>query len=699
MKLKPYYKLSDFPDHKGLGKNWMATCPVCGKKHLSISKDSGLFHCFSPDCDFNGQLDEFKPYAYQHNALGVRNCDTDVNLNVISKKKSCLEGTTAKRSITGCTVGAAGNNGQGNSCLEGSTLSDLDCDFLPEDYISLEPSIIKQLKPIEPGSPVAQYLESIHIPLAVAQQAGCMSATRTFSNVQRPCLCYVNRLYGNIINVKYRAVNAKQFTQDAKKAKDAPSAPFNIECLNPLKVYGSEFMVNGDCPDETSIKHIPLTINSQASINYKSSTINQLIITEGEKDCLTVLAAGYEQVISIPNGAGNKPETCFAPFMSWLQQVKRVIICGDQDKAGRVMKRNLKAFFEQMQIRVAIATMSSGCKDIADVNINFGLDEVRRVIDSAPFPTNSDIIRVGSIRQHVKDYLMGQYDHGYSVGYGEYTDQHFWLTDEGGLIIVTGRPNSGKTDWLRCTLAKLMVTGRGCCFLSFEEPKKEKHIGHILEVMLGTRQTRCYDEAQMDNVIDWLDRLMVDLDMRLSAPTTRNIIRYADDIRRDGFDMRFLIIDPYLFVDMGSSKENETKLIKDMLTTLQTWGRNNNIWVCMVAHPRMLNNGPEGEFEEIDPYKVSGSAHWANLADFLISVKRIFPGGENNDDGSKNPSYTKVSVLKVRDQDLCHTGNIYYMRHASGRYFERPSEEVCKQEILQYQGIRVDRQTPWCPLE
>lgn len=695
MKLKPYYKLSDFSDHKGNGKNWIATCPVCEKKHLSISKATGLFHCFSPGCDFNGQLDEFKPYPYQHNALGVRNCDTDVNLNVLNKDKSkdgssskrCLEGTTAKRSgLRACSREATAEQPVGNalgvdskkgSCLEGSTSYDLESDFLPEDYESLEPSVIRQLKPIEPGSPVAQYLESIHIPLEVAQAAGCMSATRTFSDVQRPCLCYVNRLYGNIINVKYRAVNAKQFTQDAQKAKDAPSAPFNIECLNPLQNDDDNPSTSsGQAPDE-----------------------NCLVITEGEKDCLTVLATGRKKVISIPNGAGNKPETCFAPFMGWLQQVKRVIICGDQDKAGRVMKRNLKAFFEQMQIRVAIATMSSGCKDIADVNISFGLDEVRRVIDSAPFPANSDIIHVGSIRRNVKDYLLGQYDHGYSVGYGEYTDQHFWLTDEGGLIIVTGRPNSGKTDWLRCTLAKLMVTGRGCCFLSFEEPKKEKHIGHILEVMLGTRQTRCYDEAQMDSVIDWLDRLMVDLDMRLSAPTTRNIIRYADDIRRDGFDMRFMVIDPYLFVDMGSSKENETKLIKDMLTTLQTWGRNNNIWVCMVAHPRMLNNGPEGEFEEIDPYKVSGSAHWANLADFLISVKRIFPSGENNDDGSKNPSYTKVSVLKVRDQDLCHTGNIYYMRHASGRYFERPSEEACKQEIQQYQGIRVDRQTPWCPLE
>lgn len=654
MKLKPYYRLSDFPDRKGLGKNWMATCPLCDKKHLSISKENGLFHCFSPDCDFNGQLDDFKPYPYQQNALGVRNCDTDVNLSVLKVKGSGLK--------------VNGSHPDSNSINHKPSTINLEDDFLPEDYESLEPSVIKQLKPLDSDTAVVKYLEHIHIPLEVAQAAGCMATTRTFNNIPRPCLCYVNRLYGNIINVKYRAVDAKLFTQDAQKAKDAPSAPFNIECLNPLGYDNDTLRYDDD---------------------------NCLVITEGEKDCLTVLATGRKRVISIPNGAGNKPETCFAPFISWLKQVRSVIICGDMDKAGRVMKRNLKAFFAELRIPVVIATMSSGCKDISEVNQNFGLEEVRRVLSSAEFPQNPDIIRISNIRSATKDFMNNIYDHGFSIGYGKLTDKHLLLTDEGGLIIITGRPNSGKTDWLRCTLTRLLVTGRGCCFLSFEEPKKEKHIGHIIEVLMGTRQLKCYTDEQQERILDYLEPILCDLDMRQSPPTTKNIISHADELLRDGFPMKFLIIDPYLFVDMGSSKENETKLIKDMLTKLQTWGRNKNVWVCMVAHPRMLNSTAEGEFEEIDPYKVSGSAHWANLADFLISVKRIFPAGENNDEGSANPSFTKVSVLKVRDQDLCHTGNIYYMRHPSGRYCERESDTVCKQEIAQYDGIRCEQQRPW----
>lgn len=44
--MKPFYYLSDFPERKNAGQNFVAECPKCGKKHLSISKKTGAFHCF-----------------------------------------------------------------------------------------------------------------------------------------------------------------------------------------------------------------------------------------------------------------------------------------------------------------------------------------------------------------------------------------------------------------------------------------------------------------------------------------------------------------------------------------------------------------------------------------------------------------------------------------------------------------------------
>lgn len=644
--LKPYYRLSDFDDRKGRkeSRNWTATCPKCGKTHLSISKNSGLFNCFTPGCSFSGMLEDYRPLDKQHNSLG--------ELIVQPAKRT---GIKEKRS---------------SAVSQPPTLQTMQetADFLPEDYADLKPSVIKQLRPIADDKEVLAYLGRIGIPQQVAEQAGCMAATRTFNEKQCHCLAYVNRVMGKVINVKYRATDGKMFTQDAQESKDAPSAPYNIDCLNPL---GNE--------DE----------------NEDEKT---LVITEGEKDCLTLMAAGYKHVISIPNGAGNKPETCFAPFLHWLADVGRVVICGDEDRAGRVLKRNLKVFFEQMGIRVAIARMSVGCKDISDVNLAFGSDEVRRIIGAAEFPALPDIVRIGHRREQLKAVMRGEYDHGYSIGYGPVTDRHLWLTGEGGLMIVTGRPNSGKTDWLRCTSAMLMArTHRGCCFLSFEEPNKEKQVRRFVQIMMATCRTEFIPDDVQDRLLDFLDTRMVNMDMVSMDATPANILHVADQIRREGFAMSFLIIDPYLYVDMGSVRDNETRLIKDMLTTFQAWGRRNGIWVVMVAHPRMLQRNDSGEFEQITEYSIAGSAHWANTADFIISVKREFPFGKDcqtDADGQPVPlrSYTEVNVIKVRDQELCTPGKVFYLRQPNGRYDERPSAEACVSELEGAATGRHDRE-------
>ena len=161
-------------------------------------------------------------------------------------------------------------------------------------------------------------------------------------------------------------------------------------------------------------------------------------------------------------------------------------------------------------------------------------------------------------------------------------------------------------------------------------------------------------------------------------------------MRQHAMPVRFLCIDPYLFIVSDEPKANETQQIKGILTQLQKWGRRHHVWVCIVAHPRKLvKDGTTGEYEEIDEYTIAGSAHWANLADFLLSVKRVFPDGMGHrDNGSGNPSYTQVSMLKVRDQELCSTGRIYYLRQPCGRYDERGSEDECIRDLQSGQGAR-----------
>lgn len=642
--MKPYYSLSDFPDRKSAGKNFLAECPKCGTKHLSISKAKGLYHCFYAGCDFNGILTDY----------GTS------NKPMFSDRDT---GTTPRTG--GCYSARHSNKGSGSRDNNDKTAGG-EVPMLPSDYKPLTVEIMTKIKPItdspdstDPDQLAARHYlndQGISLSTAISAHIGCLrhycvtkngdGKSEQASNVF-PCIAYVNYVNGRPVNAKYRScspspsvkaeetkptVYSKFWSQDSPTT---PCAPYNIECINPLLV--------------------------------EEESIPRLIITEGGKDALVLIEAGYHYVISVPSGAASDLAKCFEAFTSWLDQVVNIVICGDTDRPGRTLVKHLADYFDD---RCLFTTLPGDCKDIGDVMAHYGTEVVRNVIDGACAHHTTDIITVAERKEEVIRVLHGEYDHGYSVGYGPLTDHIFHPTDIGGLMIVTGMPNSGKTDFLNDLTCRIMQqTNRFVCYLSFEIPDKNKHIAHLVSLMLGKANTTAYTDEQLMPYIDFLNAHMIHLDMHEVPPTPENILNRADRVRR-AQPLKYLIVDPYLFVEaQGSNSETETQSIKSMLTKFQTWGRVNHIWVIIVAHPRALKNvNGRNELESINMYTISGSANWANLADFILTVSRF---------SDPDRAFTRIDMLKVRDQELCQTGTVYYTRRPCGRYDEHESEEEC----------------------
>lgn len=644
--MKPYYSLSDFPDRKSAGKNFLAECPKCGTKHLSISKAKGLYHCFYAGCDFNGILTDY----CTSNKPMFPDRDTD---------------TTPR---TGGRYSAHHSN-KGSRSRDNSDKTAIgEVPMLPSDYKPLTVEVMTKIKPItdspdsaDPDQLAARHYlndQGISLSTAITAHIGCLrhycitksgdGKSEQASNVF-PCIAYVNYVNGQPVNAKYRSCSpspsvkaeetkptmySKFWSQDSPTT---PCAPYNIECINPLLV--------------------------------EEETIPRIIITEGEKDVLVLLEAGYPYVISVPSGAASDLAKCFEAFVSWLDQAENIVICGDTDRPGRTLVKHLADYFDD---RCLFTTLPGDCKDIGDVMAHYGTEVVRNVIDGACARHTTDIITVAERKEEVIRVLHGEYDHGYSVGYGPLTDHIFHPTDIGGLMIVTGMPNSGKTDFLNDLTCRIMQqTDRFVCYLSFEIPDKNKHIAHLVSLMLGKANTTAYTDEQLMPYIDFLNAHMIHLDMHEVPPTPENILNRADRVRR-AQPLKYLIVDPYLFIEAQSSNgETETQSIKSMLTKFQTWGRVNHIWVIIVAHPRALKNvNGRNELESINMYTISGSANWANLADFILTVSRF---------SDPDRAFTRIDMLKVRDQELCQTGTVYYTRRPCGRYDEHESEEECSQ--------------------
>ena len=633
--MKPYYSLSDFPDRKNAGKNFIVRCPKCGTMHLYISKAKGLYHCFYAGCDFNGILTDY--------------CKDNRPMFSYRKGDSPSNGATYRPQDNRHTENAVN-----------------EVPMLPGDYKVLAPTVLQKIKPLDespdctdPDQLAARrYLadQGISLATAIAAHIGCLrhycitkdsEDKREQASTVFPCIAYVNYVDGRPVNAKYRSCSpiqspspeegqpiaySKFWSQDSPTT---PCAPYNIDCINPLLV--------------------------------EEEIIPRLIIVEGGKDALILMEAGYRHVISVPSGAATDLAKCFEAFIPWLDQVQDIVICGDSDLPGRTLVKRLSDYFGA---RCLFTILPGGCKDIGDVMKLYGTEVVRTVIDDACACQTTDIITVEQRRKEVIDVLHGKYDHGYSVGYGPLTDRIFHPTDTGGLIIMTGMPNSGKTDFLNDLTSRIMRdTERFVCYLSFEVPDKDKHIAHLVHLLLGKANTTDYTDEQLTPYIDFLNTHMIHLDMHEVPPTPGNILHRADLVRRRQ-PLKYLVIDPYLFVEAQNGKaETETQSIKSMLTRFQSWGREHHIWVIIVAHPRSLKKiDGKNEMEDINMYTISGSANWANLADFILSITRV---------NEPNRAFTRLDVLKVRDQELCRTGTVYYTRQPCGRYEEHASEEEC----------------------
>lgn len=656
------------------------TCPKCGKHHCFIKVDNGMTHCWS--CNWSGYLEEMK------SLLGKGSGKVNGNYYANAQKKQQDE-HKAKDYVPMLPDDFLEIDAETRSWLypiypfktqeEQQQFID---HFHPANLLSRHPKarpLITATQLASLQSMVQRYIQAMKLSPDIIVKEGVMCAwmKQTADDTKSedpkgvemvPAIAYCNYLDGKIINVKFRSVQhpvtgewSKLFCQ---VSPTKPCAPYGIDSINLLR------------PD--------------------AQPIRQLIITEGEKDRLTLMTCGFPYVLSIANGANTNIEESHEAFDEWIQQAGEIIICGDTDRPGR---RLVKLLIEQYQTRAKVTTLPQGKKDISEVYDAFGSREVQRIIAEAQGISDADIYDLSEHKEDILDIMMGNYDRGYEVGMGGLTDGIFHPTSEGGLIILTGRPNSGKTDFLNCLMAHLMYHNqKRVAFFSFEKPIKGKHVREIARIALGVRNTENMDgaespkEARLENqrVLDYLSEHMVDFDTKTRLPDSNYIIGMMEAMmNRKKQKIDYLVIDPYVFINMteGGSRATETEKVRLMLTKLQAWSRTRHIWTVVVAHPRIQYKDGHEAFPPLDIYSVAGSAQWANLADFLLTVNRISKPEEGK-------MFTIVEMLKVRDQEFCHPGKVYYVRQPCGRYDERESENDCIAEAMQGKVLAKDDE-PW----
>ena len=369
-------------------------------------------------------------------------------------------------------------------------------------------------------------------------------------------------------------------------------------------------------------------------------TLKQIVICEGELDALSCAESGIPNAVSVPDGAPEKiadgpadPDAKKFKFLrnceEQLKAYSKIVLASDNDDPGRALNEELARRLGRE--RCYIVEWPEGYKDANEVLAGdrkkglrgLGPDDLAACINSArPYPIKSIFSADTYTPDVVELYHKGRKP-GLSTGW-QVVDELLTIVP-GQLTVITGIPNSGKSEWvdaLMMNMARLHDWRFGLC--SFENPPAD-HVIKLAEKYTdapfwpGPRARM--GERDLLGAIDWIKERFFFIRAENESPTIDWVLEAARGcLLRHG--IRGLLLDPYnRFEHKRPGGMSETEYVSDMLSRVQRFAAGNGVHVFFVAHPAKLYRDG-GNIPIPGLYDIAGSAHWANICDNGVTVHR-----------------------------------------------------------------------------
>ena len=462
-----------------------------------------------------------------------------------------------------------------------------------------KPGLLTNQEPLDDN--MKAWFEGRGIPVEIAEAEGIVKACRKMPQTDKPekCIVFPYSADGTLVNRKYRD-GAKHFMLE----KDARLIPWRIDRI-------------------------------------KETT--ECIITEGEMDALSFIVAGYDYVISVPNGA-QKNLTYLDDFIeSHFENKSRIYIASDTDSKGLELRAELVRRFGEEKCR--IVTYGEGCKDANELLLQQGAEALRQAIHEAKEVPLEGVFTASD----VKEELLGLFEKGLQKGatldMGDLDD--LLSLEVGRLMIVTGIPGDGKSEFLDEVAVHLSLKyDWRCAWFSPENFPVTLHHPKLIEKLIGKRFKKgLMNSLELDAAIGYLSQNFFDILPEEGYRVDTILERAETLVRRKG--IRVFILDPYNCLEHQiPSGQSETQYISEFLEKLRSFARRRQALVILAAHPTKMKKDPtSGKFPVPTMYDISGSAAFFNKADFGLAIERDRARG-----------ITRVHVQKVKFRHLGQPG-------------------------------------------
>lgn len=384
----------------------------------------------------------------------------------------------------------------------------------------------------------------------------------------------------------------------------------------------------------------------------------EIIIVEGELDKLALEVAGFTNVVSVPDGAPRKakddetlppPEedTKFSYLWNcrdYLDHVEKIILATDNDDPGQALAEELSRRLGKERCwrvrwsagmdltETAKNNEDNGgvqhSKDANDLLRSKGVEALRGCIQRAePYPIRG-LFRFTDFFDEIEAYYSLSLGEEMGVSTGWAGVDALYKVVPGELTVVTGVPNSGKSEWIDALMVNLAEDYGWTFALCSMENKVRDHARKLVEKRIRQpffdapygQSRRRMSKDTLTEGIKWLDEhfhlIRYEDDQLPSVDWVLNLARSA--VLR--FGIRGLVIDPYNELDhQRPHNMSETEYVSQMITKIKRFAQHHDCHVWFVAHPRIMR-GWQGEAPNL--YDIAGSAHFINKCDNGLVVHR-----------------------------------------------------------------------------
>ena len=394
----------------------------------------------------------------------------------------------------------------------------------------------------------------------------------------------------------------------------------------------------------------PFLFNTQ-NINFENG---EIIVCEGEFDCMIISQCGYENVVSVGAG-GNSLRSLFENSTYFFYNFENIILVSDNDETGTNME---KQFTDQFKDKVKLIDKRLYSKN--DINEEFvlhGKESILKIIESAK-------IKIEGIRDLEEKPYTGIEDTNRKYIPTGIKSIDGALNDLGtGMVtLLTGRTNAGKTTF--CTQIKANAIDKG--FKVFEisgEGLQDIMLNKFYQSIIG-RNDKAFNIKKINKkfikepkkeILQALRKwhykklkMFTKGDSKLK--NTKELFKImSNEVKSNKHDL--IIIDNLMSILSVSNSIEKNNQQADFVQRCCDFSKIYNVHIILVLHPN--KNSKKGESIEIE--HLSGTADMGNKADNILNVIRKYDDADVNDENisawievSKNRYYSQLPKTPVK---------------------------------------------------